>query len=71
MLGWSRLEIFVDIGQNQRIWYFRGWTEKLGSQGVSLPGFGIGMINEDFHISGIREVEEGSDVFDGSRSEML
>ena len=24
--------------------------------GVSFPGFGIGMINDDFHIAGIRQV---------------
>ena len=23
---------------------------------MSLPGFGIGMINDDFHIAGIRQV---------------
>ena len=38
---------------------------------VSLPGFGIGMINDDFHIAGSRGVEEGCDVFNGPRSEML
>ena len=27
-LVWSRLEIFVDSGQNQRIQYFRGGAEK-------------------------------------------
>ena len=25
---WSRLEIFADSGQNQRLQYFRGWAEK-------------------------------------------
>ena len=59
VLVWSRLEIFVDSGQNQRLQYFRGWAEKRDRPirtsygGVSLPGFGIGMINEDFHIAGI------------------
>ena len=42
---------------------------------VSLPGFGIGMINEDFHRRNRTgrdcEVEEGGDVFDGSRFEIL
>ena len=42
---------------------------------MSLPRFGIGMINDDLHIAGIRqcgrEVEEGCDVFNGPRSEML
>ena len=38
---------------------------------MSLPGFGIGMINDNFHIAGIREVEEGCDVFNGPSSEML
>ena len=28
VLVWSRLEIFVDSGQNQRLQYFGGWTEK-------------------------------------------
>ena len=29
MLVWSRVEIFVDSGQNQRLQYFRrGWAEK-------------------------------------------
>ena len=36
-----------------------------------MPGFGIGKINDDFHIAGIREVEEGCDVFNRPRSEML
>ena len=39
-----RLEIFVDRGKNQRLQDFRGWA---------LPGLGIGMINEDFHIARI------------------
>ena len=45
VLVWSRLEIFVDSGQNQRI------LSRLGREAryevlteVSLPGFGIGMI---------------------------
>ena len=42
---------------------------------VSLPGFSIGIINDDFHIAGIRlvvaEVEKGCDVFNSPRSEML
>ena len=29
MLVWSRLDIFVDSGQNERLQYFRGWAEKL------------------------------------------
>ena len=42
---------------------------------MSLPGFGIGMINDDFHNSRHptgcdREVEEGCDVFNRPRSEM-
>ena len=28
VLVWSRLEIFADSGQNQRLQYFRGWAEK-------------------------------------------
>ena len=28
VLVWSRLEILVDSGKNQRLQYFRGWTEK-------------------------------------------
>ena len=28
VLVWSRLEIFVDSGQNQRLQYFHGRTEK-------------------------------------------
>ena len=28
VLVWSRVEIFVDSGQNQRLQYFRGWAEK-------------------------------------------
>ena len=43
---------------------------------VSLPGFGIGMINDDFHIAGIRQVvakrlKRVVMVFNGPRSEML
>ena len=38
---------------------------------MCLPGFGIGLIKDDFHIAGIREVEEGCNVFNGPRSEML
>ena len=38
---------------------------------MSFPGFAIGIINDDFHIAGIREVEEGCDVFNRPRSEML
>ena len=53
-----RLEIFVDRGKNQRILDFCGWAEKQKCRyedpwEVSLPGLGIGMINEDFHIAGI------------------
>ena len=51
--GWR----FVDSGQNQRLQYFRGQRSEIGRckvpTEVSLPGFGIGMINEDFHITGI------------------
>ena len=41
-----------------------------------LPGYGIGMINDDFHncrnlTSCDSEVEEGSDVFNRPKSEML
>ena len=32
VLVWSRLEIFVDSGQNQRLQYFRGWSEKRDEQ---------------------------------------
>ena len=34
---------------------FRGWAEKRYEDPweVSLPGLGIGMISEDFHIAGI------------------
>ena len=28
VLVWSRLEIFVDSGKNQRPQYFRDWAEK-------------------------------------------
>ena len=35
---------------------------------MSLPGFGIGMINDDFHKAGILQVVT---VFNRSRSEML
>ena len=28
VLVWSRLDIFVDSGQNHRLQYFRGWAEK-------------------------------------------
>ena len=43
---------------------------------MSLLDFDIGMINEDFHIAGYltgcdREVEEGCDVLNHPRSEML
>ena len=41
---------------------------------MSLPVFGIGMINDDFHDLNIgcdREVEESCDVFNRLRSEML
>ena len=55
VLVWSRLEIFVDSGQNQT-----PVPSRLGREAryevpteVSLPDFGIGMINEDFHIAGI------------------
>ena len=27
VLVWSGSDIFVDSGQNQRLQYFRGWTE--------------------------------------------
>ena len=56
VLVWSRLKIFVDrisdsstftAGQRSEIGRYEVPTE------VSLPGFGIGMINEDFHIAGI------------------
>ena len=57
VLVWSRLEIFVDsesetpvlsrLGQRSEIGRYEVPTE------VSLPGFGFGMINEDFHIAGI------------------
>ena len=55
-LVWSMLEIFVDSGQNQRLQYFRGWTEKRdrpirSSYGGVLARLGIGMINEDFQIA--------------------
>ena len=60
VLVWRRLKIFADSGQNQRPQYFQGWAEKMGRYGVptevSLPGFGIGMISEDFHIAGIGQV---------------
>ena len=53
----SRLKIFVDNGQNQRLQYFRSWTEEMCRHEVptevSLPGFGIWMINEDFHMAEI------------------
>ena len=36
-----------------------------------MPGFGTGMINDDFHMTGCNgEVEEGCDVFNRPRSEM-
>ena len=47
VLVWSRLEIFVDSGQNQRLQYFRrGQRSDICRyevpREVSLPGFGIG-----------------------------
>ena len=55
VLVWGRLEIFVDSEQNQTT-----VLSQLGREGrckvpteVSLPGYGIVMINEDFHIAGI------------------
>ena len=30
--------------------------KNIDSRQVSLPGFGIGMIDDDFHIAGIRQV---------------
>ena len=56
VLVWSRLEIFVDSGQNQRLQYFRCWAEKRDRPiGRSLGGVfaRLRMINEDFHIAGI------------------
>ena len=43
---------------------------------VSLPGFGIGMINDDLPYSpnltsGDREVEEGGDILNRSRSKIV
>ena len=53
--GWRYLLIVVRIrdsstfaaGQRSEIGLYKVPTE------VSLPGFGIGMINADFHIAGI------------------
>ena len=56
VLVWIRLEIFVDNGQNQRLQYFRGCAEKRDKPIRWNYGFGIGMINEDFHIAGISQI---------------
>ena len=53
MLVWSRIEIFIDGRYNQSFQDFRGWAEKRDGRyeepwEVSLSGFGIGMINDDF-----------------------
>ena len=56
VLVWSRLEIFVDRGRDSST-FAAGQRSEIGRYEVptevSLPGFGIGMINEDFHIAGI------------------
>ena len=43
------------IGRIKSFQDFRGWAEKRDMKiiGRCLPGSGIGMINEDFHIAGI------------------
>ena len=53
----SRLDIFVDSEQNQRLQYFRGWAEKRDR-----------MINEDFHIAGICSLFVVADNFDSNIS---
>ena len=58
VLVWSRLEIFVDSGRiRDSSTFAAGQRSEIGRYEVptevSLPGFGIGMINEDFHIAGI------------------
>ena len=51
VLVWSREEIFVD-SRLQRFQDFCGCE-------VSLPGFGIGMINDDFSIAGMTNCDIG------------
>ena len=47
MVGGIRVSMTFAAGQRSEIArYEYPWK-------VSLPGFGIGMINEDFHIAGI------------------
>ena len=81
VLVWSRLEIFVDSGQNQRLQYFRGWTEKR-DRPIRNSYWGFLVMfqywNDQWRIlyrgnltGRDWEVEEGGDVFDGSRSEIL
>ena len=46
----SRLIYSYAAGQRNKIGQYKVPTE------VSMPGVGIGMISEDFHIAGIRQV---------------
>ena len=56
VLVWSRLEIFVNMGRiRDSSTFVAGQRSEIGGYDVptevSLPGLGIGMINEDFHIA--------------------
>ena len=51
VLVWSRLGIF-DSGQNKNSSTFAAGLYEVPRE-VSLSGFDIWMINEDFHIAGI------------------
>ena len=55
VLGMCRLDIFVDCVKNQSLQDFSDWAEKRDEDpwDVSLPGLGIRMINEDFHLAEI------------------
>ena len=80
VLVWSRLDIFVDSGQNQRLQYFHGWAEKRdrpirSSYGGVLARFRYWDDQRRLPYrrnltSRDSEVEEGGEVFDGSRSEL-
>ena len=52
VLVWSRLESTFAAGQRVSSRLVREARYEVPTE-VSLPGFGIGMINEDFHIDGI------------------
>ena len=57
VLVWSRLEIFVDSGQNQTRTFAAGQRSEIGRYKVHTEvSLGIGRINEDLHIAGICQV---------------